>query len=105
MSEYLVEAYLPAHAGGDGGPGPAEIAAAADELTRQGQPVRLLRSVLVPAEETCFYLFEAGSSRAVVQAATRSGLRFERVLDARSDWSTATGPLQVDARNHQGELR
>lgn len=84
MSEYLVEAYLSPHAREMAGPGPSEIAAAADELTREGHPVRLVRTVLVPGDETCFYLFEAASSLAVVQAATRSGLRFERVLDVRS---------------------
>jgi hypothetical protein len=82
MSEYLVEAYRSPHA--TDVVRPAEIAAAAAELTREGQPVRLLRTVFVPSDETCFYLFEADSSVAVVQAATRSGLTFERVLDARS---------------------
>jgi hypothetical protein len=85
MSEYLVEAYVSPRAREIAGPGSAEIGAAAAELTREGQPVRLIRTVLVPDDETGFYLFEAATSEAVVEAARRCGLRFERVVEAHSD--------------------
>lgn len=104
MSEYLVESYLSPHSRDAAGPLPAEIAAAADELTREGQPVRLVQTVLIPADETCLYLFEAASSMAVVQAAKRSGLRFERVLDATSGW-TPSDVATATQQGNQGELR
>lgn len=53
----------------------------ADELSRRGTAVQHLRSIFVPADETCFYLYEA-SSADLVQAAARSAhLRFERVVE------------------------
>jgi hypothetical protein len=86
MSEYLVEAYC-SSAGPSDAPPPRDIAEAADELSRVGRPVRLVRTVLVPEDETCFYLFEAASGEAVVEAAARSGLRYERVVEAHSAWT------------------
>jgi hypothetical protein len=55
---------------------------AADELTREGTPVRCLRSILVPDDETCFVLCEAGSVDDVHEAARRAALRLERVAAA-----------------------
>jgi hypothetical protein len=80
-SEYLVELYL---ARGDG----AAVAASAErtrltaeELSAAGTPVRYLRSIFVPEDETCFLLCEAESAEAVRDAAERAGLRFERVVE------------------------
>jgi hypothetical protein len=55
---------------------------AAEELTREGTPVRLLRSIFVPDDETCLLLYEAASAAAVGAAAMRAGLRYERVAEA-----------------------
>lgn len=59
-----------------------DVSAAAEELTSEGTHVRLVRSILVPEDETCFYLFQAQTGDAVRQVATRAGLRFERVVEA-----------------------
>jgi hypothetical protein len=56
--------------------------AASAELTREGTPVRYLRSIFVPEDETCFVLYEAESAAAVREAALRAGLRFERIAEA-----------------------
>jgi Protein of unknown function (DUF4242) len=81
-TEYLVETYTPRtdeaairHAAGR-----ARIAA--EQLTRDGNPVRLLHSIFVPEDETCLYLYEAASADAVHEAARRAGLPFERVAEA-----------------------
>jgi hypothetical protein len=55
---------------------------AADELTREGSPVRFLRSIVIPEDETCFYLCEAASVDAVRQLAKRAGLPVGRVVEA-----------------------
>ena len=55
---------------------------AAAEVNGEGTAVRYLRSILVPEDETCFYLYEAGSADAVREAVQRAGLRFERITAA-----------------------
>jgi hypothetical protein len=55
---------------------------AADELSREGSPVRYLRSIFVPEDETCFYLYEAASAQVVLEAAQRAGLPFDRITEA-----------------------
>lgn len=54
---------------------------AAQELTREGVPVRYLRSIFVPEDETCFVLIEARSAEAACQAVRRAGLSFERLAE------------------------
>ena len=41
-------------------------------------PVRYVRAIFVPEDETCFFLYEAGSVDAVRKAARRAGLGCER---------------------------
>jgi Nickel responsive protein SCO4226-like len=47
--------------------------------------VRFLRSVFVPEDETCFYLYEATSAEAVRTAARRAALAVEDVVKAASE--------------------
>jgi hypothetical protein len=82
--------YVPRAVAAVSAPGPHEVAKAADQLTKEGHHVRLTRSILIPEDETCFYLFQAQSGDAVREAAERSGLRFERVVDAVSQWQDTT---------------
>jgi Protein of unknown function (DUF4242) len=91
VPEFLAEVYLSRAAGETTVPGPAEVATAADQLRAEGILVRLLRSIFVPEDETCFYLFQAQSSDAVREAATRADLRFDRVMSAISKWTAHSG--------------
>ena len=52
---------------------------AAEEQTRQGNPMRFLRTIFVPDDETCFLLIEASSAEAVRDAADIAALPYERV--------------------------
>ena len=52
--------------------------------------MRFLRSVFVPEDETCFYLYEAASAEAVREAARRAALQSGRVAEALTD-SGASG--------------
>jgi muconolactone delta-isomerase len=47
---------------------------AARELQAQGTPIRFLRSVFVPEDDSCFLLFEAPSPDAVRAAVRRADL-------------------------------
>jgi hypothetical protein len=65
---------------------------AASELRRQGGDVALLSSILVPADETVFCLFE-GCEADVRAASVQAGVPFERVLES----------LRIDAVQPQKE--
>jgi hypothetical protein len=98
---YLFELYL-SRAGSDGADGAAERArSAAEAMAREGLPVRWLRTIFVPEDETCFYLFEAGSAEVVRAAGERAEIAFDRVLEA-SETEVAPG---VEGRKLRGYLR
>ncbi|MDX6505607.1 MAG: hypothetical protein QOE36_415 [Gaiellaceae bacterium] len=82
MEHYLAERYLSRLARCDLAVAASRIEAAAAELTREGSATRYVRTIFVPAEETCFYLFEAESADAVASVGGRADLAFERVLEA-----------------------
>jgi len=80
MAEFLVELYV-SRAGADGADRETRRArCAAAALTAEGRPVRLVRSIFVPEDETCFLLVEADTVAAVHEAASRAAVPFERVL-------------------------
>lgn len=82
MAEFLVECYVTRTDKARLADGSDGARRAAEELTREGADVRFLRSIFVPEDETCFYLFEATSADTVREAAARAGLAFGRVAEA-----------------------
>jgi hypothetical protein len=78
VSEFIVEVYVP-RTGADCTAGVREAAA---EHTRSGTPVRYLRAILVPEDETCYLLFDADSVDAVRAVVTRAEVPFERISAA-----------------------
>jgi Protein of unknown function (DUF4242) len=82
MAEFLVELYVSRGDGAAVERGAARARVAAEELTSEGRPVRYLRSIFVPEDETCFYLCEACSADAVREVARRATLPFEHVSEA-----------------------
>jgi hypothetical protein len=82
MPEFLVEMYVARGAAAGARLDAERARIAADELTRAGTPVRCVRSIFVPADETCFLLYEAESVRVVRDAACRAGLCAERIAEA-----------------------
>lgn len=52
---------------------------AAQELRAEGTPVRFLRTVHVPEDDSCFLLFEAPSVEVVNEAVRRATAAVERV--------------------------
>ena len=53
-----------------------------EEMRREGAQVRFLRSVFVPENDTCFFLYEGTSAQSVRAAATRAQLGVVRVDQA-----------------------
>ena len=84
MAEYFVELYL---AQGDRDAAQRHAASAAPactELTDAGRPVRCVRSIFVPEDETHYLLYEAHSTDLVAEALHRAGLPFEHISEATS---------------------
>jgi hypothetical protein len=82
MPSYLVETYL-----ADGCAGQREMyerraRSAALQLTREGTPIRLERSIHIPDDEICFFVFDAPSSVDAARAAERAELDAIRVVEA-----------------------
>ncbi len=66
MARFLVESYLPSG---------NRCRAAAARLER----VELLRTVYVPEDEVCFYLFESDSAELVAEVSRSAALELDRV--------------------------
>jgi len=82
VAEYLLETYV-SRTGAEAVSACAERARrAAKWLTSQGTPVRFVRTVFVPEDETCFYIYEAASEEVVREAARGADLRIERIVEA-----------------------
>jgi hypothetical protein len=82
MARYMVERSLPGFSE-DQLPGAAGAAkSATEEMSREGTPVRYLRSTFVPQEEKCFCLFEGESESSVRAAQERAGLPYDRIVEA-----------------------
>jgi hypothetical protein len=56
------------------------LSRAAAELTDEGRPVRLVRSIFVPVDETCFLLVDTATAENVRETARRAALACERVV-------------------------
>ena len=78
MGKYIVELYV---ARGDEAAlerGVELTRREAERLTGEGTRVRHLRSLFVPADETCYVLLEDDEAATAQEAATAAGLPFER---------------------------
>ena len=82
MRAFVAEQYLPANGAEAAARGAGAAWRAAEELTREGTPVRFVRSIFVPADETCILLYLAESIEAVHAAAGRAALSLDRVAEA-----------------------
>ena len=81
MPSYLVETYLPRGRASERSARERRATAAAEQLTRGRTRVRFERSIHVPEDEICFFLFDAPSSRDAALAAQRAGLDPFRVVE------------------------
>ena len=79
MPEFLVELYVSRGDGAAVERSARSARLAAKELTREGRTVQYVRSIFVPEDETCFFLYEATTADDVEEAARRASLPFDRV--------------------------
>ena len=84
MPSYLVETYLARGQAGEHVACDQRARSAADELTRRRIPVRFDRSIYIPEDEICFFVFDAPSGREAARAAQRAELHPIRVVTALS---------------------
>jgi Protein of unknown function (DUF4242) len=78
---YVVECYWPGVSEEKLARAVLRVRKAANELRRQGGRVDFVGSILVPADETVFCLFD-GVEADVRAASERAGVPFERVLES-----------------------
>ena len=82
MPSYLVETYLGRDSAHERAALERQARSAAEELTREEARIRFERSIHVPADEICFYIFDAPSAGSAASAARRAGLDPIRVVEA-----------------------
>jgi hypothetical protein len=82
MPSYLVETYLARGHADERTARETRARSAAEELTRGGTRVSFQRAFHLPADEICFFVFAAPSSRDAALAAERADLGPIRVVEA-----------------------
>lgn len=81
MVEFLQECYIGAGRAGLAQDVQHRLDAIAAGMTAEGTPIRLIRSMLVPEDETWFLLWEADTSETVRRASTRAGIACDRITE------------------------
>jgi hypothetical protein len=82
VPSYLVETYLTRGRTNERGASERRAREAAAELTQGSRLVRFDRSIHVPEDEICFYVFDAPTAGDAALAARRAGLDPLRVVEA-----------------------
>jgi hypothetical protein len=82
LATFLVERYWPGVTADVIRSSDVRLHMAVEEMNNQGTPVRYIRSTLIPEEETVFSLFSAPSAGQVAEANQRSGVPFDRIVEA-----------------------
>jgi len=99
MAEFLLETYV-SRSMGDGMTADVERARrAADAVRREGRSVELLRTIFVPEDETCFFVYRASSADDVREAARRADLPTENVVQAVTQLARRPRALARPARS------
>ena len=81
MPSYLVETYLARGRAGERTARERRARSAAEELTDGRTRVRFDRSIYVPEDEICFFVFDAPSGRDAALVAERAELDSIRVVE------------------------
>jgi hypothetical protein len=82
VPSYLVETYLARGHAGDRHARERRARSAAEALTRAGTRVSFQRAFHLPADEICFFVFVAPSSRDAALAAVQAELDPIRIVEA-----------------------
>lgn len=101
MAEFLIESYVSRTDLAAGVPSASDVEEVADQLTREGRPVALLRVTVVPEEETSFFLFRAESGDLAREAAERAGVIVERVVQTLPEWAASSDHVAEISPHHE----
>ncbi|HZD86484.1 MAG TPA: hypothetical protein VE088_00585 [Gaiellaceae bacterium] len=82
MPSYLVETYLSRTSAGERLAREQRARSAAEQLTRERSSVRFERSIHVPEDEICFFVFRAATSGDAALVAERARLDPIRIVEA-----------------------
>jgi hypothetical protein len=82
MPSYLVETYLARGHAGERSARERRARSAAEELAHETTGVRFHRSIHVPEDEICFFVFDAPTGRDAALVAQRAGLDPIRIVEA-----------------------
>jgi hypothetical protein len=82
VPSYLVETYLTRGQAGERAARERRARLAAEALTRAETLVRFERSIHIPEDEICFFVFDAPSSREAALVAEQASLDPIRVVEA-----------------------
>jgi quinol monooxygenase YgiN len=82
VPSYLVETYLARGRAGERSARERRASEAAEQLTRERTCIRFERSIHVPEDEICFFVFDAPTGRDAALAAHRAQLDPLRVVEA-----------------------
>ena len=91
MREFVAEQYVSRTDAAAVERGASAARLAAEQLTHDGTPVEFVRSIFIPEDETCIYIYNAHSIEAVRAALARTPMRFERVSEAVTGNGIPTG--------------
>jgi hypothetical protein len=90
LQTYLVEHYRPGFTAERLQEWAVRVRATSVGMAREGEPVRYLRSTIVPADESLLCLLEAPSDELVRAVYARAGIPFERLTAVISDDTPST---------------
>lgn len=82
MRNFLVESYVPRFRDGEQLEGTNRASLEAEALASEGASARYIRSIYLPADETCFHLLEAVSAESAAEIGRRASISVERVVEA-----------------------
>jgi hypothetical protein len=82
MPRYLVETYVSRTHAHDARTAGQRVRAAARQVSQAGEPVRYVRTTLLPGDETCFHVFDAVSENAVAEVCRLAWLGTPRIVRA-----------------------
>ena len=81
LARYTVEVRRPQGGWAELRQATARARKVAEEMHGAGEPVRFLRSIFVPEDDACFFLYEGPTAEAVRDAASRAELGPEQVRE------------------------
>jgi len=84
MEEFAIELFVPRREGDTVAAQADRLAALAANLREEGTKVRYLRTLHLPQDETCFFVFEADSLTSMRRLKARARLAHARLASASS---------------------